>query len=143
VSEPPVRARPRCSAASELASEPDFPEKRRSSRRLRGVLLLGYLLLDKQEKVARRRAASGALAFNRPRSGHNLSSPFDKLRANGSFRNLDSSFRWNDGTDESPQAIQQSAPADTFHPHPNPPPERGRGTALARAHFVSPSGMTT
>ena len=44
-----------------LAS-PAFGEKRRGFRRLRVALLFGYFLLGKQEKVTRRRAASGIKA---------------------------------------------------------------------------------
>jgi hypothetical protein len=41
---------------------PGFGETRRGFRRLRGGLLFGYFFLAEQEKVTRRRAASGTLA---------------------------------------------------------------------------------
>ena len=59
---------------------PGRGEKRRGFRRLRGVLSLGYLSLHEQRKVTRRRAASGTIAFQRPRSGLNRRRRFNSDR---------------------------------------------------------------
>jgi hypothetical protein len=58
---------------------PAFGEKRRRFRRLRVALLFGYFLLGKQEKVTRCRAASGTIAFQRPRSGLNRRRRFNQI----------------------------------------------------------------